>query len=267
VSLSKFFTRDFYTKDTNLYTILTVLLPIHVFGVLALFNLSPTVLWTLLFGYVFISGYGIAVCYHRYYSHKAFKTSKPIQALMTYFGVLSGQGSPIFWAAVHRGYHHPFADTEKDLHSPVAHGWFTAYIGWILFLVPKKFKIRAVGDMLRDPIVMFFHKHYYKALWITWVVVALVSWELFLGLCLAQMYAFHQENLVDLFCHIKSPIMGISYRNYETKDKSVNVFPFGYFSWGQAWHNNHHGKPADYNFGEKWWEFDPAKVLVSLIKR
>lgn len=261
MNIKRFLTRDFYQKDTNLYTILTILLPMHILGVVALFNLSTAVLLTALAGYFLISGLGVAVAYHRFYSHRAFKTSKVWQKVMTYFGVLSCQGSPLFWATIHRSQHHPNSDTPKDAHSP-SNGIFHAYIGWILFLVPKNVRLRGVGDMIRDPICMWFHNNFYKLVWTTWIVAGLISWQFLLGLCLAQLYAFHQENVVDVICHLKT----MGYRNYDTRDNSVNVFPLGYLTWGQAWHNNHHGKPADYNFGEKWWEFDPSTILVKLIR-
>lgn len=261
ITLAKLTSRDFYQKDTNLFTILTILLPMHVLGIAALFVMSPIILWALLFGYMFISGLGVAVGYHRFYSHRAFKTSKFWQVVMTYFGVLSCQGSPLFWGSIHRSVHHPNSDTLKDAHSP-SNGIFHAYLGWILFLVPKNVRIRGVGDMVRDPICMWFHKHFYKLVWGTWFLVGLFNWNLLLGLALGQLYAFHQENIVDVTCHIRK----WGYRNFDTRDNSVNIWPLGYLFWGQAWHNNHHGKPADYDFGVKWWEFDPAKVLVKLIK-
>lgn len=261
MNISRLLTREFYQKDTNLYTIALLLLPMHVLGVYALFHISSTALWTLLAGYFLISGLGVAVAYHRYYSHKAFKTSKFWRVVMTYFGVLSCQGSPLFWASVHKSIHHPHSDTPKDLHSPT-NGIFRSYIGWILFLVPKNVKLRGISDLIRDPVCMWFHKHYYQVVWASWLVLGLIDVNVLLGVALAQLYAFHQENIVDVICHLKP----LGYRNYETRDNSVNIWPLGYLFWGQAWHNNHHGKPADYDFGEKWWEFDPAKVWVNLIK-
>jgi fatty-acid desaturase len=91
-----------------------------------------------------------------------------------------------------------------------------------------------------------------------------IDYRLLLGVALSQLWAFHQENLVDLFCHVRG---WWGYRNYETKDHSVNICPFGYISWGQGWHNNHHWDASNYNFGKRWWEFDPGAALVRMIKK
>lgn len=255
--------KDFYTKDTNLQAILLLLLPMHVFGIAAFGHLNLTTVLAALVGYVLISGYGVAVAYHRFLSHKAFQTYTWVKAIIVYLGALACQGSPLFWVAVHRGYHHPFSDTEKDMHSP-SKGLFHAYIGWILFLKPKELKMRGAVDLARDPVVMFIHNHYYALVWATWAIAWCIDPNIFCGLALAQLWAFHQENLVDVLGHTRIP--GLSYRNFETRDKSVNS-PLGYVSWGQAWHNNHHADPGAYNFGKKWWELDPSAALVWLIKK
>lgn len=261
-TVHRFLTSDFYRVDTNLFTLILVLLPLHVFGIFALLNLSLLTLVTFIFGYVLISGLGVAVGYHRYYAHRTFETSKFWQCVMTYLGVLSCQGSPVFWTIVHRTVHHAYADTEKDLHSPV-NGKFNAYLGWIIFLVPKNVRLRGVSDLLRDKICMWFHKRFYKLVWATWAISIFVSTDLFLGLALAQIYAFHQENLIDLICHLRG---WWGYRNNDTKDDSVNILPLGWLTWGQAFHNNHHAQPGSYDFGQRWFEVDPSKFLVRMVK-
>ena len=76
------------------------------------------------------------------------------------------------------------------------------------------------------------------------------------------MISILQDNLVNVLGHIPS----LGYRNYETADKSSN-FPFlGYFGWGQGWHNNHHKFPDRFNFGIKWWEFDPCRLFKPILE-
>jgi stearoyl-CoA desaturase (delta-9 desaturase) len=129
--------------------------------------------------------------------------------------------------------------------------------------VPKSVRYRGVGDLLRDKICIWFNDNFYKVIWATWCLTALIDTDLFLGLGLAQLYAFHQESLVNLLCHQRG---WWGYRTYETGDNSVNVLPLGWLTWGQAFHNNHHEFPARYDFGVKWWEVDPAAYLVNLIR-
>lgn len=255
---------NYLTRKTNLFAVLFLLIPLHVLGGWALTKLSWEVVGWFLAGYVLISGLGVAIGYHRYYSHRGFKVSRPIQLLMTYGGVLACQGSPIFWTVIHRTQHHPFSDKPGDAHSPID-GWFHSYIGWILTLKPEKLKVKGAIDLIRDPIASWFHERYYRIVWVTWVTLLAVYPPAFFGILLAQLYAFHQENFIDLFCHVKVPLLG--YRNYETPDNSQNLRFLGLFTWGQALHNNHHYAAAKYNFAAKPGEVDPSAWIVNLIKQ
>lgn len=219
--------------------------------------------WTFLVGYILISGFGVAVGYHRHFSHKSFVTSRVIQACLLYLGSLACQGSVIFWVATHRAKHHRWADVAgKDAHTPID-GWFHAYIGWILKLGkgPLITNARGITDLLRDPIVVAFSERYVKLISLTWIITWIIDPKIFFGLVLAQLYAFHQEMIIDLFCHLR----WFGYRNFNTNDNSVNSL-IGYLTWGQGWHNNHHANPSNFNFGYRGWEIDPAVWLVKLIR-
>lgn len=183
---------------------------------------------------------------------------------MAFWGIFGAQGSAIFWAALHKGYHHPFSDTPKDLHSPVLGKW-NSYMGWMFKITPTSVNLKYAVDLLRNPMHMFIHKHYVKIFWGVIAAVAIINWHVALYLfVLPALIAQHNENLVDLYCHVDS---WFSYRNYDTKDFSVNNPLLGWFGWGQGWHNNHHARPADYNFGgDRWFEFDPCVILVSVLK-
>ncbi len=246
-----------------------ITLPIHVLGLLTIFFTIIGILdwhWLPIFfiGWLLICGYGIAIGYHRLISHHAFKTSSWIRLILAYLGCLGGQGSPLFWAAVHRGAHHPFSDTEKDIHSPI-HGKFHAYIGWQFTLKPSQVPFRSVTDLMKDSKIVFLHKHYYKVFYFTFLLLFMIRPELALyGLIIPSLVSTHQENCVDLFCHLKN----YGYRNYETKDLSRNNYFLGYLGFGQGWHNNHHYAPNTYDYGVKWFEFDICKYLVlPLIKK
>ncbi len=246
---------------SNWRTVFGLLLPLHAFGLLALVSFDAVVAWTFGVGYVLISGLGIAVGYHRCFSHRSVKPTSLQTTLMLYFGTLGCQGSALLWAAIHRLQHHKYADVaDKDAHSPVD-GWWHAYAGWIVNLKPEAVSMR-VPDLLRDPQVVWFNRHYFKLIYLTWLIAALWSWELFLGLALAQCWAFHQEMIVDLFCHSR----WFGYRTYDTPDNSVNSL-IGYVTWGQGWHNNHHHDPSRANFARKRWEFDPTVIFTSRMTK
>src|SRR5437588_8425721 len=65
--------------------------------------------------------FGIAAGYHRYFSHRTFRTSRLVQFLFALLGTTAAQKGPLWWAAHHRN-HHRFSDTDKDIHSPTRRG-------------------------------------------------------------------------------------------------------------------------------------------------
>lgn len=208
------------------------------------------------------AGCGIGVAFHRYFAHKSFKTKRWIGRLFSIFGCFGIQGSPAFWVSLHRGYHHRFSDTTPDLHSPI-HGKFHSYFGWLLTVDDNNMTIKYAGDMLRDKFQIKLHDHYFLVVWATFILVALLSWKIALFAMLpAMLLTFHQEMFVNCFLHLK----GWGYRNFDTADNSTNVWLYGILFWGIGFHNNHHGKPNDYNFGHLPHEIDACKYIVQLIK-
>jgi stearoyl-CoA desaturase (delta-9 desaturase) len=233
-------------------------------GIIPVYYLFVTfIMWIL------VCGLGIAVGYHRVFSHKTHQLPVWKENIIMFLAVFAGQGGSIFWAAMHRGYHHPHSDTLKDYHSPVAYDKKTAFVGWYLKITEANnpINIKYAVDLLRKPNHVWFHKNHLKILWITPLVVALVDWKLALtGFWLVTMIGSLQDNLVNVYGHVKGLI---GYRNFETRDNSQNNPILGYFAWGQGWHNNHHYAPASFDFGSgvsgKWWEYDPCRIFKILL--
>ena len=238
-------------------------LPLHVFFIAALFSYS-IVNWFLIFCFwVLLSGFGVGVYLHRYLSHKSFKMNKWIDRILLFISCATAQGSPIFWVNMHRGYHHRFSDTDKDPHSPVK-GYFYSYCGWMNTIDYKALNYKYVTDLGRDKWHRFVNNYYFEIVPAIWIISLLISPTIFYSLVIAQIIAMHQEFCVNLFCHIRT--MPFSYRNFDTKDNSVNYWLPGILLWGVGFHNNHHGKPSSYDFGCKKGEIDFTKYLVRLIK-
>ena len=249
--------------------------PFMTLGVLtlALFGLGIIPVWYLFFtfvGWILISGLGVAVGYHRIFSHNTHTNLPPWKEnLILFFGILSGQGSSIMWTAIHRGYHHRHADTEKDLHSPV-HGIYHAFFGWTITITENNpvINLKYSANLLRKPNHVWFHKHNMKILWGVPLLVSLIDWKLSLAMCcLPTALSLLQDNLINIFGHVKGLI---GYRNFETNDMSQNNIVLGYIAWGQGWHNNHHYSPSSYDFGRgvsgKWWEWDPCNIFLPFLK-
>lgn len=215
-------------------------------------------------------GLGIAVGYHRVFSHKTHKLPTWKENIILFLATFAGQGSSIFWVAIHRGYHHPYTDTTRDLHSPVAHGIRHALFGWFKQMTESNPIVnpKYAVDLLRKNNHVWFHRHHQTILWIVPLLVCLVDWKLaFTGFFLVTAIGVLQDNTLNVFGHKKALI---GYRNFETKDNSHNNVIYGYLAWGQGWHNNHHYDPSSFDFGKgisgKWWEIDPCKIFLPFLK-
>ena len=192
--------------------------PAWVFGILAIVLLATDVipLYYLLYTvvmWVLVCGLGIAVGYHRVFSHRTHQLPIWKENIILFFATFAGQGGSIFWAAMHRGYHHPHSDTLKDIHSPISYDKKTAFVGWYFKVTEKDspINIKYAVDLLRKSNHVFFHKHSIKLLWGVPALVAVFDWRLALtAFWLVTLIGSTQDNLVNVFGHVKGLF---SYRN------------------------------------------------------
>lgn len=240
-----------------------VFLPAHIFFIISVFFFKPSIIniFLIIFLWTLISGYGIGVAYHRLLSHNSFKTWPLIETLISYLGCLAIQGSPIFWVNMHRGYHHPYSDSDKDIHSPI-HGKLWSYFLWTIQTDYSQLEFKSIFRLLKKKDQLFLHTYYFQIIWMTWILAYMISPTVLSILLMAQIITLHQEFMVNLFCHSKG-----GYRNFNTNDNSVNYYLFGILFWGVGYHNNHHAQPQSYDFGYTKYEFDPTTILVKLIKK
>ena len=215
-------------------------------------------------GYFLISGVGIVAGYHRYFAHGVFKMAPWKEKIVTLLGLLGGQGSPIFWTAIHRGYHHRFSDTERDIHSPKNGKWMS-YIGWVGEVNNPDINYKYAGPkLLRDPFQIFVNKYYYSLVWFMIIIFFIIAgpWLTFSIIVAPMLMAAHMEYSINLFCHLK----WFGYRNFDTKDDSVNSPLLGLLVWGDGFHNTHHHNPGlKYNDVRKF-EFDLCRLIIPVLE-
>jgi len=242
------------------------IIPMQVVGIYALYTIiqgtAPSWWWLgTLIGYVCMKMLGVSAGYHRLFCHRGFEVSTITKRLLLWFAIIAGQGSPVYWIGIHRGYHHRYSDTDKDAHSP-RHGFWHSYILWMFKM--KTMSIRSVADLLKDNDMVFAHRHYIKIFWVSHLAVALINFELWLYMMgFASFITLHSFLLQTSVTHLR----WAGYKNYQLKDNSVNVpwlFPF---ILGEAWHNNHHADSKNPSHSCKWWELDPTYWLIRLIKK
>ena len=211
--------------------------------------------------------------YHRYFSHRTFRTSRAMQFIMAALTCTAGQRGPIWWAAQHR-HHHKHSDDDVDRHSPVRHGLVWAHVCW--FLTPDGFATPPglARDWERYPELRFFERFD----WLPVVALAVFTFALgaFLGHAYPQLGTSGMQMLVWGFVvstvvvyHATYTINSLAHtfgsRRYETGDDSRNNFWLALITLGEGWHNNHHRYPASVRQGFFWWEIDLTYYGLKLL--
>jgi len=181
---------------------------------------------------------------------------------LLFLSCLCVQGSPLWWAATHRGKHHPHADKDGDPHSP-KDGFFHSYIGWLHNRKLGKINTRFIPDIRKDKFHLWLNRRYTYIVLATFIVLGLINIEFMLWFWLIPaVLSFHQEAIVNSVCHLGK----FGYRTFDTKDKSMNIPLLALLTWGQALHNNHHYDYDSYNFAKKKNEFDPCTLFLPFIE-
>lgn len=219
--------------------------------------------------------FGLTGFYHRYFSHRAFKTSRWFQFAGALLGCLALQKGPLWWAAHHRE-HHRLADHEGDVHSPHVHSFIWAHMGW--FLTPRNNELRAdlIKDWMKFPelrwldrssaVVAFFYAAALYALGELFNSFLprlgtngpmLVVW----GFFLSTVALYHATYSVNSLAHLYGS------RPFDTADDSRNNFLVAVLTLGEGWHNNHHHYPSSARQGFVWWEIDPTYYVLIALQR
>jgi stearoyl-CoA desaturase (delta-9 desaturase) len=217
--------------------------------------------------------FGVTGGYHRYFSHRTYKTSRAFQFCLAWLGASSAQMGPLWWAAHHRN-HHRYSDTDKDLHTPSVQGFWWSHMGWILAKKNAMTNFAAVRDLARFPELRFLNKFYMLPPIL--LAVGLAFWGLFLDFHFPHLntsplqmvvWGFFVSTVGLYHCtfSINSLAHTIGRRRFATKDSSRNSFILALIAMGEGWHNNHHRYPASERQGFYWWEIDLTHYLLKFL--
>jgi fatty-acid desaturase len=215
---------------------------------------------------------GVTVGYHRLLSHRSFRCPKLVEYFWILGGYLAFEGSPIWWATIHRA-HHKYVDQPLDPHSP-KQGWYHAFIGWVhrMEYDPHVDPSEQSKDLIKDPIYRLLEcgGDWNKAHWLALgigsafrlALLAVFGWPVALGSLAAGIIVLQVPLLLNVVCHI--PKLG--YKNFELEDDSVNVWWVALLTCGEGWHNNHHKFPGSARSGLRWHEFDMSWITIRTMK-
>jgi stearoyl-CoA desaturase (Delta-9 desaturase) len=213
-------------------------------------------------GAYFVRMVVVTAGYHRYFAHRAFKTSRVFQFLLALGAQSAAQRGVLWWASHHR-WHHRYSDTEKDVHSPVRKGFWYAHIGWIASGAWTETDFSLVADLAKYPELRFLNRRGIQIV----PVVGLALAFLFIGGVHALVWGFFVSTV--LLWHGSFSINSLSHlfgrRRYATGDDSRNSWLLAILTTGEGWHNNHHHYQSAANQGFRWWEIDVTYYLLRLL--
>jgi stearoyl-CoA desaturase (delta-9 desaturase) len=204
--------------------------------------------------------WAITAGYHRYFSHRSYKTSRFFQFLLGLLGTSAMQNGPLWWASWHRR-HHRDSDTVEDPHSPRQHGFWQAHIGWILCGRYDNPDLSNVADMSRFPELRFLDKHKWLPL-IAYALgcYAIAGWSgVVWGFVLSSVLLLHATAAINSLAHVWGS------RRYATPDDSRNNPWLAVVTLGEGWHNNHHHGQGYARQGFFWWEIDVSYYVLKLL--
>lgn len=198
--------------------------------------------------------------YHRYFSHRSFKTSRWFQFVIAWMAMSSSQKGVLWWAAHHR-HHHRFSDQEEDLHSPTLFGFWWSHVGWILSDKYNDTRFDYIGDFAKFPELRWLNKyHLIPAALLGLALYLIGGWGLFAwGFCLSTVLLWHGTFTINSLSHI------FGKRRFPTTDTSKNNWLLALVTLGEGWHNNHHYYMASARQGFYWWEIDITFYTLRIL--
>jgi len=82
-----------------------------------------------------------------------------------------------------------------------------------------------------------------------------VMWGFFARVCLV----WHITWAVNSVSHVWG------FKDWNTKDNSMNNWLVGILAYGEGWHNNHHAFAMSCRHGLKWWQVDMTWYVIKLL--
>ncbi len=224
-------------------------------------------------GLYFVRMFAITGVYHRYFSHKTYKTSRPFQFLMALLGATAVQRGALWWAAHHR-HHHMFSDQPEDIHSPLQHGFLWSHMGWILNKRNFATQYKFIPELAKYPELMILNRYD------TIVPILFATAIFFAGSFLGSRYPGLQTSGAQMLVwgffisttvlfHATQTINSLSHlfgtQRYDAGDTSRNNFWLALLTLGEGWHNNHHYFMSATRQGFFWWEVDITFYLLKIL--
>ena len=219
--------------------------------------------WPLLmlcFGSYVLRMFAITAGYHRYFSHRAFKTSRIGQFSFACLGSTAVQKGPLWWASHHR-LHHKHSDQTQDPHSPVQSGFWWSHLGWILSDFHEETDWTQITDLMKFPELRFMNQYHLIPAFL--YAMGLFLWGgtpyLIWGFFISTILLWHGTFVINSLAHLYGSV------RYQTPDQSKNNLWLALITLGEGWHNNHHSYMSSARQGFFWWEIDMSYYVLKIL--
>jgi stearoyl-CoA desaturase (delta-9 desaturase) len=203
---------------------------------------------------------------HRGQAHRAVTFHPAVEHFMRFWLWLTTAMVTEEWVAVHRK-HHQKSDQPGDPHSPQIYGiWTVVFKGVLLYKQAAKDRIMVANLSTGTP-DDWIERHLYKQYNTLGVILMLL-----IDLCLFGLWGWVVWSIQMLWIPfwaagvINGLAHWIGYRNYDVKDTSRNLLPWGIWIGGEELHNNHHGDGASPKFSRRWFELDIGWMYICILK-
>jgi stearoyl-CoA desaturase (delta-9 desaturase) len=234
---------------------------IHASCLFAFFTGVSAVDVALCLGLFYLRLFGITGGYHRYFSHRSYKTSRVFQFALAWIGCMAIQKGPLWWAAAHRR-HHRYSDLPGDPHSP-GEGFWHSHQGWIFDGSTEETELERIQDFAAYPELVWLNRWHAApplVMGIACYAIAGLS-GLVWGVAISTTLLWHSTYVINSLAHRWGT------RRYDTKDTSRNNWFLALLTLGEGWHNNHHRYMASSRQGFFWWEIDLTYYVLLGLRR
>ncbi|MEX1258113.1 MAG: fatty acid desaturase [Gemmatimonadota bacterium] len=198
--------------------------------------------------------------FHRYFSHRSYKTSRVFQFFIALLAQTSAQRGVLWWSAIHR-HHHRHSDTPEDVHSPRHGGFWFSHVGWIFHRRKGEADYSTVQDLAKYPELRLLDRHPYVPAFFLGVACFLIDgWPgLFVGFLLSTVILYHAVFAINSLAHV------VGNQRFVTGDDSRNNWWLAIITLGEGWHNNHHHYQSSARQGFRWWEVDFSYYVLKVL--
>ena len=226
-----------------------------------------------------LTGLGITVGYHRYFTHRSFEAVTAVRIALAVLGAMTLQGPLTQWVTDHRK-HHARSDADGDPHSPhlagpglvgAVRGLWHAHVGWLFSTKGMERGVIYGRDLFEDRTIRLIDR-----LYLLWVVLsvglpflagyaltgsATRGLEAMVWAGLVRIFAFeHATFAVNSICHT------FGRRTYDARDESRNQWTVALLTFGEGWHNNHHAFPRSARHGLNMLQVDVSRLVIRCLE-